>query len=31
VPSIFQFTRTDEEREMLKLGLFKPNSYTRPL
>jgi hypothetical protein len=30
VPSIYQFTRTNEEREMLKLGLVKPNSYARP-
>jgi hypothetical protein len=29
--SIYQFTRTNEEREMLKLGLVKPNSYARPL
>jgi hypothetical protein len=29
VPSIYQFTRNNEEREMLKLGLVKPNSYTR--
>jgi hypothetical protein len=31
VPSIYQFTCNDEEREMLKLGLVKPNSYARPL
>src|SRR5215510_2032385 len=31
VPSIYQFTRTNEEREMLKLGLVKPNSYACPL
>jgi len=31
VPSIYQFTRNTEEREMLKLGLVKPNSYARPL
>jgi hypothetical protein len=30
VPSIYQFTRNNEEREMLKLGLVKPNSYARP-
>jgi hypothetical protein len=30
VPSIYQFTRTNEGREMLKLGLVKPNSYARP-
>jgi hypothetical protein len=30
VPSIYQFTRNIEEREMLKLGLVKPNSYARP-
>jgi hypothetical protein len=26
VPSIYKFTYNDEEREMLKLGLVKPNS-----
>jgi hypothetical protein len=31
VPSIYQLTRNNEEREMLKLGLVKPNSYARPL
>ena len=30
VPSIYQFTRNNEEREMLKLGLVKPNCYARP-
>jgi hypothetical protein len=30
VPSVYQFTRNNEEREMLKLGLVKPNSYARP-
>ena len=30
MPSIYQFTRNNEEREMLKLGLVKPNSYARP-
>lgn len=30
VPSIYQFARTDEEREMLKLGHVKPNNYARP-
>ncbi len=30
VPSIYQYARTDEERQMLKLGLVKPNSYARP-
>jgi tripartite-type tricarboxylate transporter receptor subunit TctC len=30
VPSIYQFMRNDEERQMLKLGLVKPNSYARP-
>jgi hypothetical protein len=30
VPSIYQFTCNSEEREMLKLGLVKPNSYARP-
>ena len=27
MPSIYQFTRNTEEREMLKLGLVKPNSH----
>ena len=27
--SIYQFTRNNEEREMLKLSLVKPNSYAR--
>jgi hypothetical protein len=30
MPSIYQFTYNYEEREMLKLGLVKPNSYARP-
>ena len=30
MPSIYQFTRNTEEREILKLGLVKPNSYARP-
>jgi tripartite-type tricarboxylate transporter receptor subunit TctC len=30
VPSIYQFARNNEEREMLKLGLVKPHSYARP-
>ena len=30
MPSVYQFTRNNEEREMLKLGLVKPNSYARP-
>jgi tripartite-type tricarboxylate transporter receptor subunit TctC len=30
VPSIYQFARNNDEREMLKLGLVKPNSYARP-
>ena len=30
VPSIYQYARNDEQREMLKLGLVKPNSYARP-
>ena len=30
VPSIYNFARNDEERQMLKLGLVKPNSYARP-
>jgi tripartite-type tricarboxylate transporter receptor subunit TctC len=30
VPSIFKFTRNNDELEMLKLGHVKPNSYARP-
>ena len=30
MPSIYQFTRNNDGREMLKLGLVKPNSYARP-
>jgi tripartite-type tricarboxylate transporter receptor subunit TctC len=30
VPSIYEFARNSEQREMLKLGLVKPNSYARP-
>jgi tripartite-type tricarboxylate transporter receptor subunit TctC len=30
VPSIYQFARSNEQREMLKLGIIKPNSYARP-
>ena len=30
VPSIYNFARNDEERQMLKFGLVKPNSYARP-
>jgi tripartite-type tricarboxylate transporter receptor subunit TctC len=30
IPSIYNFARNDEERQMLKLGLVKPNSYARP-
>ena len=30
-PPIYQFTRNNEEREMLKLGLVKPNGYPRSL
>jgi len=30
VPSIYQYARNDEERQLLKLGLVKPNSYARP-
>ena len=30
VPSIYQYARNDEERQMLKLGLVKPNYYARP-
>ena len=30
MPSIYQYARNDEERQMLKLGLVKPNSYARP-
>jgi tripartite-type tricarboxylate transporter receptor subunit TctC len=30
VPSIYQFTKTQEQRELFRLGLIKPNSYARP-
>jgi tripartite-type tricarboxylate transporter receptor subunit TctC len=30
VPSIYKFTRNDEERQLFNLGLIKPNSYARP-
>jgi tripartite-type tricarboxylate transporter receptor subunit TctC len=30
VPSIYQFARNNDEREMLKLGYVKPNNYARP-
>ena len=30
VPSIYQYAKTEEQREMLKLGLVKPNEYARP-
>ena len=30
VPPIYQFARNDEERQLFKLGLIKPNNYARP-
>jgi len=30
VPSIYQFARNDEEKQLFRLGLVKPNSYARP-
>ena len=30
VPSIYQFMRNEEERQLFKLGIIKPNSYARP-
>jgi tripartite-type tricarboxylate transporter receptor subunit TctC len=30
VPSIYNFARNEEERQMLKIGLVRPNSYARP-
>ncbi|MGH7927503.1 MAG: Bug family tripartite tricarboxylate transporter substrate binding protein, partial [Candidatus Binatia bacterium] len=30
VPSIYQFTRNAEERQLFNLGIIKPNSYARP-
>jgi tripartite-type tricarboxylate transporter receptor subunit TctC len=30
VPSIYQFTRNNDERQLFRLGLIKPNSYARP-
>lgn len=30
VPSIYQFTKTEEQRQLFRLGLIKPNSYARP-
>jgi tripartite-type tricarboxylate transporter receptor subunit TctC len=30
VPSIYQFARNNDERQLFKLGLIKPNTYARP-
>ena len=30
VPSIYQFARNEEEKQLFKLGLVKPNTYARP-
>ena len=30
VPSIYQFARNDEDKQLFRLGLVKPNSYARP-
>ena len=30
VPLIYQFARTEEERQLFQLGLIKPNNYARP-
>jgi hypothetical protein len=30
VPVIYQFARNEEERQLFKLGLIKPNNYARP-
>jgi hypothetical protein len=30
IPSIYQFARNDEEKQLFRLGLVKPNSYARP-
>ena len=30
VPSIYQFMRNSDERQLFRLGLIKPNSYARP-
>ncbi len=29
IPSIYQFTRNEEERQLFRLGLIKPNNYAR--
>jgi tripartite-type tricarboxylate transporter receptor subunit TctC len=30
VPSIYEFTKSEEQRQLFRLGLIKPNSYARP-
>jgi len=30
VPSIYQFARNEDEKQLFRLGLIKPNSYARP-
>ena len=30
VPSIYQFARNDDDKQLFRLGLVKPNSYARP-
>ena len=30
VPAIYQYARNDEEKQLFRLGLVKPNSYARP-
>jgi tripartite-type tricarboxylate transporter receptor subunit TctC len=30
VPSIYQFARNEDEKQLFKMGLIKPNSYARP-
>ena len=30
VPSIYQFARNDDEKQLFRAGLVKPNSYARP-
>ena len=31
IPLIYQFARNEEERQLFKLGLIKPNNYARAL
>lgn len=30
IPSIYQFARNEDEKQLFRLGLVKPNSYARP-